>query len=154
MRKIPFKNYIYYVLLIIVTILLTLFLSNSYLDKKKKESEFYNYSNKITWKELDEFIIENPDAILYIGNKYDNGNKDFEKQLEEKIEELNIKEKIVFINFNNKLSNKLNLKYKLNINANKLPVIVFFNEKLIKSYYYVSDLYSIDYLINKEEIKW
>lgn len=151
MRTVPFKNYVYYALLIIATVLLTIFISNAYLNKSKKVSEFYNYSNKITWKELDEFITENPDAIIYIGDKYDNTNETIEKKLKAKIEELNIKERIVFIDVNSKLINILNAEYKVNININKLPAILLFNEKSLKSYYYINESFDVDHLINSEE---
>ena len=54
MKEIPKKNYYILVVLLVVTVGLTLLLSNLYVNKEKMVSNFYEYSNKITSEEFDE----------------------------------------------------------------------------------------------------
>ena len=81
MREIPKKNYIILVVLLAVTAFLTLFLSNIYKNKEKLTSNFYEYANKITPESFDEFMTENEDVIIYIGDKYDLTLETVEKEL-------------------------------------------------------------------------
>ena len=153
MRKIPFKNYIYLTILIVFTIIITLYISNLYNAKNGEVSKIYEYSNKIAVNELDEFLTENPDSIIYIGNKYDKNNSNFEEGLILKIEELNIKEKFVYINANKKLLNKLEKDYQIKININKIPIILVFNSKSLISLNYINDNLSIENIIDEEVFK-
>ena len=88
MREIPKKNYIILVVLLAVTAFLTLFLSNIYKNKEKLTSNFYEYANKITPESFDEFMTENEDVIIYIGDKYDLTLETVEKELSEKIDKI------------------------------------------------------------------
>ena len=77
--KTPKKNYIILIVLVVSTVFVTLFISDVYLQKSKKESICYQYLNRIMLTELDEYIIENPNSIIYISDKYDLSNEHFEK---------------------------------------------------------------------------
>ena len=153
MRKIPFKNYIYLAILFVSTIIITIYASNLYNLRNKEVSEIYEYSNKIGVNEFDEFLIENPDSIIYIGNKYDSNNSIFEKRLKEKIEELNIKEKFVFMSANKKILNKLEKDYKIKININKTPIILIFNNKNLTSLNYINNNIYVENIIDEEVFK-
>ena len=139
MREIPIRNYIIACILLVLTVVITLFLSNLYTNRLKPVSDFYNYSNKITAKEFDVFITENPDSIVYLDSKYDLDNDSFEAKLKNKIEHLNIKEKFVYINVNNKLINNINKKYKVKIDINKIPVAITFVDGNIYRYEYIAN---------------
>ena len=97
MREIPKKNYEILAVLLAVTVLLTLFLSNLYLNKERLTSKFYEYSNKITPESFDEFMTENEDIIIYIGDKYDLTLELVEKEFQNKIDELNLKHNLIYI---------------------------------------------------------
>lgn len=137
MKKIPIKNYYILAVLLAVTILLTLLLSNIYLNKEQLVSEFYNYSNKITVDEFDECMMENPDLIIYISDKYDLTYETFEKKLQSKINNLNLKDKLIYIDkseMNDKFLNKINKTYGISVDLKKVPVIVtIVDNKMIKS---------------------
>ena len=137
MREIPKKNYYILVVLLVVTAGLTMLLSNLYLNKEKMVSNFYEYSNKITPQEFNEYIIENPDLIVYISDKYDLTYETFETNFKNKIDNLNLKEKLIYIdkNYINKdFVNELKKIYKINIDLNNTPIIiVVIDKKVIKN---------------------
>ena len=136
MRENPKKKYINLVVLLAVTAFLTLFLSNIYKNKEKLTSNFYEYANKITPESFDEFMTENEDVIIYIGDKYDLTLETVEKELSEKIDELNLKHNLIYIDksyVDKKFIKKLK-GYDINIDLDKLPVVlVVVEEEVIKN---------------------
>jgi len=91
------KNYIYLIILILCTIFLTLFLSSLYRKETVQVSYAYENLNKITKTEFEEYLLENPDAIIYIGDKTNIKNNKIEKKIINKIIKLNLLEKAIYI---------------------------------------------------------
>jgi len=91
------KNYIYLIILILCTIFLTLFLSSLYRKETVQVSYAYENLNKITSTEFEEYLLENPDAIIYIGDKTNIKNNKIEKKIINKIIKLNLLEKAIYI---------------------------------------------------------
>ena len=148
MKEIPKKNYVILLLLICITVFFVLNLSNFYKNRNLEESEIYTYSNKITYKEFDVYITENPDSIIYISNKNNKDNELFEKKLIDKIEKIGLKDYFVFINANSKIINKINKKYKQKININNLPVVISFIDNKIVNYSYITNESDVDVVIS------
>lgn len=151
MRKIPSKNYIILIILLAVTVFLTFMLSNIYKSKNKLTSNFYEYSNKIQTDEFDQYIVENPDAIIYISDKYDLTYETFEEKFKEKIDTLNLKDKLVFIDKNKIDSDfikKLKNNYKININIENTPIILVIIDKNIVKSIYVDEYSNTDEFID------
>lgn len=123
MRKVPQKNYFIVILIIIFTILLTLFAVQIYNNSSKEESEFYKYSNKISGAEFNEYASERTDLIVYIADKYDLSNIIFEKQLLKKIDEFNLKDKLIYIDKRELVDDFLST-YGVTVNKNDLPIII------------------------------
>ena len=142
------KNYIILVVLIICTILITLFFSRMYLNKTKEYSTFYSESNKITVKEIEQMSLEEPDVIYYISDKYDLNNADFELKLKTKLEGKNLLSKLVYIDTKKSLINKFKTIYKLKIDIDKYPILVFVVDKKVIKTIYVNDNQDIDSYID------
>ncbi|MFA5604241.1 MAG: DUF6568 family protein [Bacilli bacterium] len=75
-KKIPTKNYVYLAILIVVTVFLTFKLSNMYKVNNnyyKNTSPLFGTIFEIKLSEFDNYLLENPNAIIYIvdGNKKD-----------------------------------------------------------------------------------
>jgi len=70
MREIPKKNYIILAVLVVVTIAVTLISASIYKSSTKQVSEIYKYLNKITPEEFEGYLVENPDVIVYISDRY------------------------------------------------------------------------------------
>lgn len=152
MREIPKKNYIILVVLLAVTAFLTLFLSYIYKNREMLTSNFYQYANKITPESFDEFMTENEDVIIYIGDKYDLTLEKVEKKLSQKIDELNLKHSLIYIDkeyVDKKFIKKLKV-YDINIDLNKLPVVVVVVEEEVIKNVILNSKTNIDELIISE----
>lgn len=152
MREIPKKNYIILVVLLAVTAFLTLFLSHIYKNREMLTSNFYQYANKITPESFDEFMTENEDVIIYIGDKYDLTLEKVEKKLSQKIDELNLKHSLIYIDkeyVDKKFIKKLK-GYDINIDLNKLPVVVVVVEEEVIKNVILNSKTNIDELIISE----
>lgn len=153
MRQIPKKNYYILVVLLIVTVLLTLSLSYVYRNKEKLVSNFYEYSNKIKPQEFDEYMIENSDFIIYISDKYDLTYEEFESSFKEKLEKLNLKNNLIYIDKNDidkEFLNKIKKEYNINIEIKDMPIIiVVVDNKVIKNVSVDTDS-NVDTLIEYE----
>lgn len=153
MREIPKKNYYILVVLLAVTALLTLYLSNLYLNKEKLTSNFYNYANVITPEDFDEFILENSEVIIYISDKYDLSHNTFEKKFETKIDELNLKHNLIYIDKEDVTSeflNKLKKSYNINLELEELPVIIVMVDKKVIRNISITTNSNVDTIIEYE----
>ena len=139
MKKISKKNYVVLVILLLVTVVLTISLADIYKRKDRFVSAFYEYANKINSSEFDEYINENSDLIIYISDKYDLSKENFETKFKNKLDELNLKNNLVFIDkssINEKFLNNFEKNYNLKIDIKKTPiVIVIIDKKVVKSLY-------------------
>ena len=61
MKQLPKRNYLILIVLMFLTVLVTLSLVMVYKNRDKLTSSIYNYSNKITTEEFDEYMTENQD---------------------------------------------------------------------------------------------
>ena len=129
MRDIPKKNYFILLIMILSVVAITIVLMNAYNNRVKKTSIMYNYLSEIKENDLDAYLIENPNIVIYIADKYDLSNNQVEKKLKKKMIKLNISDYFVFLNLNNDMDfiNQLNEKYYGNVEKN-LPVIVVFED--------------------------
>ena len=153
MKKILSKNYIILIVLLVVTVFLTLFLSNLYTAKNKLVSNFYEYANKITPQEFDEYIVENPDTIIYISDKYDLAHETFETKFEKKIESLNLREKLVFMdkeNITQDFLSKIKNTYGINIEIENLPMLVIVIDNTVTKNIYIENYLNVETIIDYE----
>lgn len=153
MKKIPKKNYIILVILLISTVFLTLFLANIYSSKDRLVSSFYENTNKIKIEEFDGYIIENPDAIIYISDKYDLTNEKFEEKFHSKIDSLSLNDKIVYIDkkeIQEKFLSNLKNNYNTVIDLSKTPIVMVIVDKKVMKVNYITEDTNIDTFINYE----
>ena len=151
------KNYIYFGILIICTVALTLFLSYIY-KSEVEESVSYSYEhlNKITSNEFDEYMIEHPDTIIYIADKTNLNNNKFEKRLINKLEKLNLLENVIYIEKEEMiaiLQKKLKENYGYNYNEDKLPAIIVINDGKTKQISIIRRDSDVDTIIDYEVFK-
>lgn len=72
MRKIPLKNYFILAAIIILSGIIVIYIANMYRNKKDYEKEdTMSFLKEIYAKDFENFIIENPDSIVYINNTFD-----------------------------------------------------------------------------------
>lgn len=156
MKEIPKKNYYILVVLLVVTAILTLLLSNVYLNKEKMVSHFYEYSNKIKPEEFDEYMTENSDLIIYISDKYDLSHETFENKFKNKINHLNLKENLIYLDKNEidkDFLNHLKKKYNINIETNRTPLIIIVIEKKVIKNIAITNESDVETIIEYEVFK-
>ena len=150
MIKIPFKNYIYLLLVIVVSIGIIYYLYLWFVeyDKNKEyKSVLSNVLQVINDNELDSYIVENEDAIIYVGVSNISKNRQYDKKFKKIINENDLEKKILYLNSKND-----------NIFDIKLPAILVYNNgSLVNSYSVVDNNYNIHdmekYLIDVGVIK-
>lgn len=138
MRKVPLKNYIIMSIILIAIVITTIFLANIYNNRFTKTSIMYNYLSEIKKKDIDTYLLEKPNIILYVSDKYDISNEKIEEKIKNNIIRYNAKEYFVYLdlNDNNKdFIDTLNKKYNGHINK-QIPLIIIIEEgKIINTYY-------------------
>lgn len=153
MREVPKKNYFIMLIIIVVIAITTIALANIYNKHNVKTSVMYNYLSEIKINDFDVYIVENPNTIIYIGDKYNVDNDAIEKKIMKKMIELNVSDYFVYLNLTDNIDyiDRLNKKYNVNISKD-LPVIVVFDDGKIKTIY--SDLKNIDIKSITGDLKW
>ena len=157
MRKIPLKNYFVLLVIVIITIILTLYLSSVYKEKNKTTTVMHEYISEITEKELTDYIIEKPIIFMYISDKFDLTNDQFEEDLKKEIKKNNLKDYFVYL-YSSELTtefiNFFKTNYNLEIDVNKTPILVLINDGEVKDIQYIDVTnYNIEQIVKSEVIK-
>lgn len=131
-KKIPKKNYIIYAFIVIITLALVIYATEWY--KAYKQSELDNsyitkYVNEINFEEFENYTLENPNNIIYIGKTNCEECLKLEKNLYKIIKKNELVDETVFLNvtnFNdlNKITDKYNIEtLKSNINVPSIAIL-------------------------------
>ncbi|MBQ7141334.1 MAG: hypothetical protein IJO32_07530 [Bacilli bacterium] len=132
-RKIPRKNYIIYGIIVAVTLVLVFYSNEWYKVYKQNELEnsyIANYIKEVNYLEFQNYVLENPNLIVYIGEKNSEKCVNFEKKLYKVIKENNLEDEIIFLNVSNVTDlNQILRDYKLTtLNSNlNIPSIAILN---------------------------
>lgn len=139
MRQIPKKNYIIFLLMIVGVVLVTFFGVNVYNNNIKPSSMLYKYLKTIKSDELNLYLSENPSTVIYISDKYDLSKEDIEKELKNRIVDLNLYDNFVYLDkdeLNIDFVNGFNKANKTLITIDKLPTLIIFNDNEVEAVYY------------------
>jgi len=101
LRKIPIKNYFIVAIIFALSIGLAFFFRNwynSYQDYEKTIPVLQGVISEIRYNEIDNFIIDNPSTIIYIGVADDDDCRNLETELKKVIEKRHLKNKIIYFN--------------------------------------------------------
>ena len=134
MKRIPFKNYVIAILIVGVTFVITILGRQFYLNQKELSRTNINLNlSEIKVEELDNYIVDNHDVMIYIVDSADI-NKKIENNLNKIISKNNYNKDIVYFDLNkiNKVYyNNFLKKYNLSsLDNNSLLIIK--DEKVIK----------------------
>lgn len=99
-RDIPRKNYLIVALMAIIVVILVLYLAKLYMNSNsdQKHSLMSNYLSNVTVQELDNYLLENPNIIIYWADNEDLSNSRFEKGLKKYLIEHDLQRYFVFVN--------------------------------------------------------
>ena len=163
MKKIPLKNYIIYSIIVLVTFAISIYIvmlfnrSNEYYENNSVLAdvlyEILPKNNLSVSDNLNNYLLENSNLIIYISSGKDKDIKEFENSFKSYIIENNLKNDIIYIDsndikksnfiedlFNNYasndviLSNKPTIKYPTLIIFKNGKIINFYNEKIPNLY--------------------
>ncbi len=150
LREVPTKNYVYLFIILLGSILLLTYIYTwyeTYNENKLYTSIMNQYLTVINYNELDDYITENKNAILYVsilGNKEINR---FEEQFKNSLVDTNIRNNVLYLNISNELQQ--NAMTKLGIDENLPYLVVYTNGKVTDTYSIKENNYS-----SKKAIKY
>ena len=87
-RVVPVKNYIILIIVVIASILLTFFLTNVYKDRLNdnvSKTVMYDFLSQVNNDELENYLLENPNTIIYYASSSDVSLNEFEEKFKELI---------------------------------------------------------------------
>ena len=155
LRKIPVKNYVILGVVIFITLLILYYFYmwvDVYKESKINIPIMDKYMRVINYNEFSDYLIENPDTIVYVSILEDEKIREFEKKFKDKYRDNEIENEILYMNITDDIKNKnikdeMVLKYFVNsLNMTDVPCILVFSDGMLKSIYSVSDN---DYVIDR-----
>ena len=140
LRKIPVKNYIILFFVIIVTIFLLCYFRmwvDVYKESKINIPIMDKYMSLINYNELSDYVIENPDTLVYVSILEDEKIRTFEKEFKNKYKNDLVDNDILYMNITDDISDiKKDSKYILNdLSIVDVPCLLYFKDSELKSIY-------------------
>lgn len=155
-KNISIKNYILLAIILIITIILVTYFYmwyGTYKENKLTTPIMDKYMQVINYNELNNYLVENKNAVIYssvLGNKE---IRNFESKLEKLITDSSLKGIILYLNLTSeikdrKINKELKEKYSLNDkDITDTPSFMIFKEgKLVSIYNVKDDNYNINEL--------
>ena len=148
LRKIPTKNYIILGVVILVTLFILYYFYmwvDVYKESKINIPIMDKYMTVINYNELDNYVVENPNTIVYVSVLEDDKIRGFEKQFKNKYRNNEIENDVLYMNItddirNTNIKEDMDDRYVLNdLSITDVPCVLVFNDGLLKSIYSVSD---------------
>lgn len=151
-RKIPLRNYIILSIILILTIVLVIYFYmwySAYMENKLGTPIMDKYLTVINYNELDNYLIENKDAVIYISILNDENIRSFEKKFKSVIRDYSLIGSVLYLDLTSEfedssLYNQIMGEYDLD----DVPSIVVIRDNIVYDVYNIkSSGYDIDSLI-------
>lgn len=156
-KKIPFKNYILLAVILILTIMVVIYFfiwHNNNEENNLKLPIMDKYLRVINYNELDNFLVENKDSVIYISVLNSKEIRNFEKKFKVLINDYSLNSNILYLNLNEKNNNTFKSENK---NIQVPSIIVYKNGEIISYFNIEENNYNInllkEYLIEEGIIK-
>ena len=141
-RVVPLKNYIILTVVFLATIILVLFLADKYdqrIKNKTGNTIMSDFLSQVTNEEFDNYILENPNVIVYLASISDEKLNIFENNFKEFITHNELTNSVVQINSDELDKNIFTEYLPNNMNLNIIPNILVFKNGKIASVLYNSE---------------
>ena len=150
-KEIPLKNYILLSIVLILTIVVVIYFflwKNTYEKSKLQTPILDDYLLVINYNELNNYLVENKDAIIYVSKLNDESIRLFENKFKNIINKNNLNNKILYLDLTeelkeNNIVKEINKKYGKEMT--EVPTIVIIKDGKISSSYNIKE--------NKNNIK-
>lgn len=144
-KEIPLKNYILLSIVLILTIVvvINLFLWKNTYEKSKLQTPILDdYLLVINYNELNNYLVENKDAIIYVSKLNDESIRLFENKFKNIINKNNLNNKILYLDLTeelkeNNIVKEINKKYGKKMT--EVPTIVIIKDGKISSSYNIKE---------------
>ena len=153
-REIPIKNYIILGVVLFITMLILYYFYcwvDVYKESKINIPIMDKYMSVINYNELDNYIVENPDTIIYVSVLEDEKIRGFEKEFKNKYKNKEIENELLYMNITDDIKDmdirdEMVSKYSINsLDMTDVPSLLVFNNGELSSIYSVRDNdYDID----------
>ena len=161
LRVIPKKNYIILGIILIISFLLIYYLYmwvDAYNETKLNKPILDKYMEVINYNELDDYIVESPNAIIYVSALENKEIREFEKKFKSLLKTNKIVNEVLYMDITEELKNKkivedFSNRYYINgLSVNKLPLVLIIDNGNLKMVYDVRnnnfDIQMFEYFIN------
>lgn len=161
-KEIPLKNYILLSIVLILTIVVVIYFflwKNTYEKNKLQKPILDDYLLVINYNELNNYLVENKDAIIYVSKLNDESIRLFENKFKNIINKNNLNNKILYLDLTeelkeNNIVKEINKKYGKEMT--EVPTIVIIKDGKISSSYNIKEnKYNIKLLekyLEKEDV--
>lgn len=161
-KEIPLKNYILLSIVLILTIVVVIYFflwKNTYEKSKLQIPILDDYLLVINYNELNNYLVENKDAIIYVSKLNDESIRLFENKFKNIINKNNLNNKILYLDLTeelkeNNIVKEINKKYGKEMT--EVPTIVIIKDGKISSSYNIKEnKYNIKLLekyLEKEDV--
>lgn len=157
-KNIPLKNYIILAVVLILSIILVIYFYmwyNAYEESKLNTMIMDKYLQVINYNELNNYLVENKDAVIYTSVLEDQKIRDFEKKFKNIIIKNSLNNDILYLDLTEELKDKnitKDIKETYNINNQDIantPSIMIFKDGNLYSIYNIKDNnYNINNLVD------
>lgn len=161
-KEIPLKNYILLSIVLILTIVVVIYFflwKNTYEKSKLQTPILDDYLLVINYNELNNYLVENKDAIIYISKLNNENIRLFENKFKNIINKNNLNNKILYLDLTEELNkksivNELNKKYGKEMT--EIPSIIIIKDGKISSSYNIKEngynVKSLEKYLEKEDV--
>lgn len=144
-KEIPLKNYILLSIVLILTIVVVIYFflwKNTYEKSKLQTPILDDYLLVINYNELNNYLVENKDAIIYVSKLNDESIRLFENKFKNIINKNNLNNKILYLDLTeelkeNNIVKEINKKYGKEMT--EVPTIVIIKDGKISSSYNIKE---------------
>lgn len=160
MRVIPKKNYFILVVVIVVTLFSVFFIREKYLEQKNYDNitnARIDFIFELKEKELENYLMENREVVIYIASSSDETVKDFEIELKKYVLKEQLGKELIYINLNNVskkfLTNLKNKYFSEQLKNSKIELTESPNMMIVDNGEIVSIMYEKNKQINIDDVK-
>ena len=133
-KKIAFNNYIILSIVFVISLVLVIALRNWYVSYENYQLTIpilKGKLNEITVSEIDNYLTENTDAIVFIQSNEDEVSREVAKDLVDLVKERNLLDRIVYLNVSSDSKSffqNFNKNYMESGKIDKYPALVLFDD--------------------------
>lgn len=152
LRVVPVKNYVILFGVMIGSFLLLYYFYkwfDTYEESKLNMRILDSYMQVINHNEIDDYVTENPDTVIYVSILQDKEIREFEKLVKQKYRDKLIEKEILYLDMTNVSEKDMvmlkNKYYYNNLSIGDMPCLLVFNDGIVNAIYSVeSNNYNID----------